>query len=167
MRHVEILCLALGFALCCSMTAEGQNQSSVVSRVTEVLKAKKPGWTFVGAIESGRVPIVPSEKRILVGTWESPKVGGASENVQVFIYEVEDPAEAAAWLKPVRNRQVAAGWEISGYHIGDEGYLANYRDGKRFEIQFRSGNFVGKIAGDELSRVREFAKYIVDQVPAK
>jgi hypothetical protein len=51
----RILCVALVFALCCSMTVEGQNQSSVASRVTEVLKAKEPGWTFVGAIESGRV----------------------------------------------------------------------------------------------------------------
>jgi hypothetical protein len=149
------------------MTVEGQNQSSVASKVTEVLKAKEPGWTFVAAIESGRVPTVPSEKRILVGTWESPKVGGVSENVQVFIYEVENPAEAAAWLKPVRNGQVAAGWQISSYRIGDEAYLAKYQNGKRYAIQFRSGNIVGKIAGDELSRVREFAKHIVDQVSAK
>jgi hypothetical protein len=149
------------------MTVSGQNQSSVASKVTEVLKAKEPGWTFVGAFESGRVPLVPNEKRILVGIWESPKMGGASENVHVSIYEVENTAEAALWLKPLRSGQAATGWQITSYHIGDEGYLANYRDGKRFEIQFRSGNVVGKIAGDELSRVQEFAKYIVAQVPAK
>ena len=167
MRRVEILCFALGLALCCTMTEEGQNQSSVASKITDVLKAKEAGWTFVDAIESGRVPIVPSEKRILVGIWESPKLDGVSENVQVSIYEVESPAEAAVWLKPVRNGQAASGWKISSYRIGDEGYLANYRDGKRFEIQFRSGNFVGKIAGDGLSRVREFTQWIVAQVPAK
>jgi len=149
------------------MTVKGQNESPVASKINAVLKVKEPGWTFVGAIESGRVPIVPSEKRILVGTWESPKVDGASENVQVSIYEVENLAEAAAWLKPVRSGQVATGWKISSYRIGDEGYLANYRDGKRFEIQFRSDNFVGKIAGDQLSRVREFAQHIVAQVRAK
>ena len=151
----------------CSMTAKVQNESSVASKIDEVLKVKKAGWTFVGAIESGRVPIVPSEKRILVGTWKSSKVDGVSDTVQVSIYEVENPAEAAVWLKPVRSGQVAADWKISNYRIGDEAYLASYRDGKRFEIQFRSGNFVGKIAGDELSRVREFAQYIVAQVSAK
>jgi hypothetical protein len=52
----------------------------------------------------------------------------------------ENPAE----LKPVRSGQVAADWTISNYRIGDEAYLASYRDGKRFEIQFRSGNFVGR-----------------------
>lgn len=167
MRRVEIVCVALGLALCCSMTVEGQNQSSVASKITEVLKAKEVGWTFIAAVESGRVPIVPSEKRILVGIWESPKVAGASERVHVFIYEVENPGEAAVWLKPVSNGQVADGWQISSYRIGNEGYLANYRVGKRFEIQFRSGNFVGKIAGGELSRVQEFAKYIVARVPTK
>jgi hypothetical protein len=63
--------------------------------------------------------------------------------------------------------QVAVGWTISDYRIGDEAYLTSYKDGKRFEIiQFRSGNFVGKIAGNELSRVREFAQCIVAQVSA-
>jgi hypothetical protein len=165
MGRIEMLCLALGLALCCSIAVEGQNQSTVASKVTEVLKDKEVGWSFVGAIESGRVPIVPSEKRVLVGIWESPKVAGVSESVYISIYEVENPAEAAVWLKPVRKGQVADGWKISGYRIGDEGYLANYRDGKRFEIQFRSGGFVGKIAGNELRRVQEFAKYIVAQIP--
>jgi len=167
LRRVEILCLALGLSLCCSMTASGQNESSVASKIDEVLKVKKVGWTFVVAIESGRVPIVPSEKRILVGAWKSPKVDGVSETVQVSVYEVENPAEAEVWLKPIRSGQVFDGWKVSSYRIGDEGYLANYRDGKGFEIQFRSGNFVGNIRGDELSRVREFAQYIVAQIPPK
>jgi hypothetical protein len=36
-----------------------------------------------------------------VGIWESPKLGGASENVQVYIYEVKNLAQAAAWMKGI------------------------------------------------------------------
>jgi len=167
MKRVEILCCALLLALCSSINVEGQAESSLASRVTEVLKTKEPGWKWVAAIESGRVPLVPSEKRVLVAIWESPQVSGISESVHLSIYEVENPGQAMEWLRPVRSKQVAAGWQISIYRIGDEGYLARYQDGKRFEIQFRSGSIVGKIAGDNLSRVREFAKYIVDQISAQ
>ena len=166
MKQVQLLCLALGFALCCSITMEGQNDSSLASRVTEVLKAKEPGWKFVPAIESRRVPLVPSEKRILVGTWESPKLGGVSDSVQVFIYVVENSGEAAAWLEPVRNRQVAAGWQVSTYQIGDEGYLSKYKDGERFEIEFRRAKVVAKIAGNDLRRVKDFARCVIDQIPS-
>jgi hypothetical protein len=166
MRKIEILCVVLGL-LCFSTFVEAQKEPSLESRLTEAIKTKEPGWTFVVAIESARVPIVPSEKRILVAIWNSPSASKVSENVEVHIYQVENSKEAAAWLNPVRSGQVAAGWMVSSYRIGDEGYVSEYQDGKRFDIEFRRGTIVGKVAGDDRGKVKEFATRIVDQLPAK
>jgi len=86
--------------------------------------------------------------------------------VQVSVDGVESRGQAAAWLGRVRNKQLAPGWHVSTYQIGDEGYLSKYKDGKGFEIEFRRGNVVANIAGHELPRVTEFAKCVVDQIPA-
>jgi hypothetical protein len=86
--------------------------------------------------------------------------------VNVFVYAVENRADATEGLKPIRNGQGAAGWQTSIFKIGDEGFLATYKDGKRFEINFRKGKVVGKVAANDLSRVTEFANYIVEQIPA-
>ncbi len=163
MRHVELLCLTFGLVLCSSLAVKGQNEPSLSSRIMEVLKAKESGWRPIATIEN-RIPLVPSEKTILAVMWESPK--SRSEDVSVSVYGVSNLGEAAAWLRPVRSGRVAPGWQVSVYQIGDEGYLSKFQDGKRFDIEFRRGNVVCKIAGDNLHRVSEFAKYIIDQIPA-
>jgi hypothetical protein len=163
MRYTEALCLAIWFALCSSMAVNGQNEPSLSSRIMEALKAKEPAWKPVASIEN-RMPLVPSERRIFTGVWVSPKT--RSENVDVSLYSVENREEAAVWLGPVRNKQVAAGWQVSAYQTGDEGYLSKYKDGQRFEIEFRKGNVVAKIAGNNLRRVKDFAKCVVDQIHA-
>ena len=163
MRSTEAMCLALWLPLC-SSAVKGQNEPSLSSHIMKALKAAEPEWTPVPAIESGHVPLVPSETKIVVDVWESPK--SQSENVDVFVYGVENRVEATAWLRFVRNRQVAPGWQVSIYQIGDEGYLSKYKDGERFEIEFRRGNVVAKIAGNDVRRVKDFAKCIGDQILA-
>ena len=163
MKYTEALCLVLWLALCSSATVTGQDEPHLDSRIMEALKAKKPEWTPIAVIESGRVPLVSSEKRIVAAVWQNPK--SHSEDVNVFVYGVANRVEAMAWLEPVRNRQLAPGWRVSIYQIGDEGYLARYKDGGRFEIQFRRGIVVAKIAGDALRLVKDFAKCIVQQIP--
>ncbi len=163
MRHIKALCFALWLALCSSIAVSGQNEASLSSRIMEALKAKEPGWKPISTIEN-RMPLVPSERRIFTAVWASPKA--RSEDVNVSVYSVENHGEAAAWLGPVRNRQVAAGWQVSTYQIGDEGYLSKYKDGERFEIEFRRGSVVAKIAGNGLRTVKDFARCIVDQIPA-
>lgn len=163
MKYTEALCLALWLALCTSMAVKGQNEPSLSSQIMEVLKAKEPDWKPIATIEN-RMPLVPSERRILTAVWVSPK--RRSEDVNVSVYSVENRGEASVWLGPVRNKQVAAGWQVSTYQTGDEGYLSKYKDGERFEIEFCKGNVVAKIAGNDLRRVKDFAKCVVDQIHA-
>jgi hypothetical protein len=163
MRHIKVFCFALWLVLCSSIAVNGQNDASLSSRIFEALKAKEPGWKAIGGIEN-HTPLVPSERRIFCAVWESPK--SRSEDVHVSVYGVENHGEAAAWLGRVRNRQVAPGWQVSTYQIGDEGYLSKYKDGERFEIEFRRGSVVARIAGNNLRTVKDFAKCVIDQIPS-
>jgi hypothetical protein len=163
MRDIKVFCFAFCFALCSSMAVNGQNEASLSSRIMEALKAKEPGWKAIGGIEN-HTPIVPSERRIFCAVWASPK--SRSEDVHVSVYSVENHGEAAAWLGPLRNRQVAPGWKVSPYQIGDEGYLSQYKAGERFEIAFRRGSVVARISGNDLRRLKDFARCVIDQIPS-
>jgi hypothetical protein len=164
MNYTKALWMALWLALWLSATAMGQDEPSLNLRIVEALKAKEPEWKPISVIESGRIPVVSIEKRIVAAVWQNPK--SHSEDVDVFVYGVANRIEAAAWLGPVRNRQLAPGWQVSAYQIGDEGYLAKYKHGGRFEIEFRSGVVVAKIAGNDPRMVKDFAKCIIHQIPA-
>jgi len=163
MKHIKVFCFAFWLALCSSMAVNGQKEVFLSSRIMEALKTKEPGWKPIASIEN-RMHLVPSERRILTAVWASPK--SHSEDVNVSVYRVENYGKAEAWLGPVRNRQVAAGWQVSTYQIGDEAYLSKYKDGERFEIEFRRANVVAKIAGNDLRRVKDFARCVIDQVPS-
>jgi hypothetical protein len=128
----------------------------------EALETKEPGWKHLPTIEN--LPGAPNEKRILTGVWASPK--SRSQDVYVSVYRVENQREAAAWLERFRTKQVAPGWRVSAYRIGDEGYLSKYKHGERFEIEFRRGSVVAKIAGNDLPRAKDFARCVIGQVPS-
>jgi hypothetical protein len=164
MRYVEAFCLAFWLAFCSSTAVRGQNESSLSSRITEALKAREPGWKRIAPVEN-RVLLVPSERRVVMAVWVNPKSG--SEDVVVSVYSVKDHGEAVAWLRPVRNKEVGAGWHVSTYEIGDEGYLSKFKGRERFEIAFRRGNFVAWVKGNDLRKLKDSAKCVVDQIPAE
>jgi len=163
MRYIKVFCYAFWLVLCFSVSVNGQEETSLSSRIMEALKTMEPGWKPIATIEN-LIPLVPSQRRILTAVWASPR--SRSEDVNVSVYRVENHAEAAAWLAPVRDKRAAAGWQVNTYKIGDEGYLSKYEDGERFEIEFRRGNVVAKIAGNYLPRVKDFAKCVFDQIPS-
>jgi hypothetical protein len=161
----KLICsLAFSLVVFPSVGIRAQSEASLPRRVVDALKAKEPNWKYVSAIESAHVPLVPSERRIIVGTWQGPK--SPSQDVVVSVYSVENREEAAKWLQPFRDKHVADGWQISAFQIGEEGYLSKYKDGNRFEIEFRKGTVVARIAGDEADRVKEFAQCVFEQIPA-
>jgi hypothetical protein len=43
--------------------------------------------------------------------------------------------------------------------------LSKDKDGERFEIEFRIGSVVARIAGNDLRTVKDFARYVIDQLP--
>jgi hypothetical protein len=85
--------------------------------------------------------------------------------MDLVVYSVENREEAAKWFQPVRDRQVARGWSVSSFQIGDEGYVSKYKNG-RFDIEFRKGVIVTQVEGDDVNLAKEFANCIVEQIPA-
>lgn len=134
---------------------------SLSSKIVDALKAKEPNWNYIGAIESGHIPLVPSEQPVIVGSWHGPN--SPSQDVLVQVYSVKNRKEATKWLEPVRDKHVYEGWQVSPFQIGEEGYLSEYKDGRQFEIEFRKGSVVAKIAGRDLNRAKEFAQCIVEE----
>ena len=84
MKRVEILRFVLVLTLCYSMAARAQNESSLPSRVIGAHQAKEPDWKPIATIQN-RVPLVASEKTILVTVWISPKSSRISEQVDTSI----------------------------------------------------------------------------------
>lgn len=158
------LCVYIAFILWASVSTKAQDEPPLGLQIRQALEAKEPTWKYVAGVESGRVPIVPSERTVLVGEWQHKLKDRRRENIDIRIYQVESQAEAIKWLKPASNGQVATGWRVKMYKIGEEGYLATFQAGKRFEIQFRNGKVVGGISGDNLTTVERFAKYVIYQI---
>ena len=160
-QSVVALCLVFSPV---GLEAQNESASALAQQITDALKTKKPDWKYIAAIESTHFPLVPSEKRIIVGDWSSPE--SPTQFILVSVYSVDSSGEAAKWLGPVRNKQVAAGWTVARFQIGDEGYLSKYKNGERFDIEFRKGSTVARISGDDRNTVKEFAQCIVEQIPA-
>jgi hypothetical protein len=163
--RLPVLCGSLP-AVFSSVVIKAQNESAsaLAMRIAEALKTEKPGWKYIGVLESGRVPLVPNEKRVLVGVWSGPE--SRAQDTFVSVYSVDSRGKAAKFLGPFRDKQVAPRWTATTLKIGDEGYLSKYKNGDRFEIMFRKGTVVARFAGNDLNRVKEFARCVVEKIPA-
>jgi hypothetical protein len=162
MKCFEAFSLALWLSVCSSMPTKTQSEPSLASRILEALRDRDPGWKRIALIEN-RPLLVASERAIIFAVWVNPK--SHSEDVNVYVYSVESREEAVAWLRPVRDKQVAPGWQSSTYAIGDEGYLSKFKDGERFEIAFRREKVVAWVKGVDLRRMKDSAKCVADQIP--
>lgn len=161
--HVVSLTLAL---IVLSLTPNAQVESPLVLRVEQKIRSEEPGWRYIRAIQSGRVPIVPSERTLVASLWERRLKGGKRESVSVDIYEVESPEEAAKRLSHLGKGQVAPGWQVSRYEVGDEAYLSEFQNGRRYSIHFRRRNTVADVSGTSLSSVKRFTQHVISQMPA-
>ena len=124
MRRIEFACAVLAVALFSALALKAQTEPKLATRIIQALQDKEPCWNPVVGIEGGRVPVVPSEKTVIVASWYCKQAGGSPEGVAVSVYQVESTTEAKEWLQFIGKGRVAQGWTVRSYHIGDEGYLA-------------------------------------------
>ena len=132
--------------------------------IVETLKANEPDRKYIGYLEFPYFPRVSSERRIITEIWINAQA--RSKDVRISVYSVESCGEAAKWLRPDSEQQLADGWQDSAFEIGDEGYSSKYKTGDRFYIEFCRGTVVARIEADDLDRVQEFAQTVVHQIPA-
>ena len=81
-----------------------------------------------------------------------------------MIFRVNSSTDAEVSLSPVREGKVARGWKVERLKIGDEGYLSTFKNGDRFEIQFRKGTIVVSVSSDSFQLVDRFAQLIAVQI---
>jgi hypothetical protein len=160
----QFLCAALCFVAFPSGATKAQSESSLSARIVEALKGAEPDWKYIGYLEFPLFSRVSSERRIITGIWTNPQT--RSKDVKVLVYSLESRGKAAKWLTPVRDQQFPVGWQVSTFQIGDEGYLSNFKNGDRFDIEFRRGTVAAKIEGANLAKVKEFAQTVVEQIRA-
>jgi hypothetical protein len=161
MRKATIPSLALLLLLVTAPLAKAQGESPVVVRVERFIKDKEPNWRYIRGVQSGRAPGAPSEKILVTSLWERKRKNGKREGVGVNIYEVSSASEAGSRLKSISAGEVASGWRVEKYQIGDEAHLSKFRNGRRYSLQFRKNNIVVEVSGESLDSVKRFAQHVV------
>jgi hypothetical protein len=166
MLRVKVLCLVLTLLFCASKMVDAQSESPLAIRIEQTIRRKEPGWKVSRGIQSGRVPIVPSERTLVATSWERKLKSGGRESVSLNVYEVESSTEAARWLRPIGEGKVASGWRVEKVGIAEEAYLSTFRGGRGHTLHFRRGNTVVEVSGGALNVVKKFAQYVVAEIDA-
>jgi hypothetical protein len=143
-----------------------QDESPLVVSVERIITSKEPNWCYIRGIQSGRVPRVASEKILVTSSWERKRKGGKREGVSVNIYEVSSDLEAGRWLKPISTGEVASGWKVEKYPIGDEAYLIKSENRRRYSLHFRKNNIVVEVNKESLDNVKRFAQHVISGITA-
>ena len=155
-------CLLGATIVCCSDVAQDSQAASQAlneeqrwsRELTARLTAEGFAWEWVPAIESGRNPIVPSERRVLVGLWHPAGQWAAESVVSVSVYRVANVSDARRWL--ASPGPLPEGWQRQPYSLADASWLAEHSSGQ-IHLSFRRGRLVGSVSGKELRSVERCA----------
>ena len=158
---LSIIVLELGMVV---TTHDAGAETPLVDKVENAIRSSEPGWRCIRAILNAPPPLVPSQKPLVVETWDHTMQGGTRESVEVMIFHVDSRTDAKVSLGPVREGKVATGWKVEKLRIGDEGYLATFENGGRVEVHFRKGTIVVTVSSDSLPLANRFAQPVAAQI---
>lgn len=137
----------------------------ILQRTDAKVRAVEPQWRFVSGICSCP-PLMDEQIGVLVGTWEQPGDGSSIRRIEVRVHAIANADAAARWIdRTIREKLIADGWSIARYESGDGGYTSTYRDGRRYEVTFRKGRFLGFVSGESEIDVHRFAGYLLAAMP--
>jgi hypothetical protein len=139
-------------------------EEQLVSKVENAIRRAQPGWRYTRAILNAPPPIVQSERVLVAEVWEHDLETGTKDDVDLYLFRVDSRPDAEMSLSEVRNGKVAKGWRVRGFHIGDEGYLIRFRNGERFELNFRKGTTIVRVSSNSLRLVKQFAQLVAAQL---
>jgi hypothetical protein len=154
----------LTFGMLVVATHDAGAETPLVAKVENAIRSTEPGWRYTRGIFNAPPPLVPSQRPLVVDAWDHTSKSGTRESVEVMIFEVNSSTDAKMFLSPVREGKVARGWKVEKLKIGDEGYLSTFKNGGRFEIQFRKGTIVVSVSSDSLPLVDRFAQLVAAQI---
>jgi hypothetical protein len=156
--------IALALGMVVVATHDARAETPLVDKVENAIRSTKPGWRCTRGILNAAPPLVPSQRPLVVEAWDHTSQGGKRESVEVMIFQVDSRTDAKVSLSPVREGEVATGWKVERLKIGDEGYLATFGNGSRFEVQFRKGTIVVTVSSDSFPLADRFAQLVAAQI---
>jgi hypothetical protein len=159
---LSIVVIALGMVVV--VTHDARAETPLVDKVENAMRSTKPGWRFTRGIFNGPPPLVPRQRPLVAEAWDHTFKGGKRESVEAMIFQVDSSTYAKVSLSPVREGKVATGWNVERFKIADEGYLATFKNGGRFQIQFRKGTIVVTVSSYLFPLVGRFAQIIAAEI---
>ncbi len=165
MMKLKILWLVLLLFICTATPVEAQNDLPVISRVERVIKYKEPKWQYIRGICTCP-PLIPGQKSMSVTQWVRQNERGIRESIRIDFYEVTSAEEVAQWMLHFDRGEIAEGWQVKKYDLGDQAYILSYRDGSRTSIYFRKDNIVVEVSGESLKDVERFAQHVIEAIRA-
>jgi hypothetical protein len=138
-------------------------EEPLATKIHDAIRSAEPNWRCINGILNASLR-VPSEKRLVETSCDYTSGTGTRKDINMDIVQVDSVADAEICLSPIREAKVAAGWKIRKIELGDEGYLATYRNGSRFEIHFRKGTIVVIVSSNSLQDANRFVQHITDQL---
>jgi hypothetical protein len=158
----SIVTIVFGMVVIAALGAHAE--SPLVVKVESAIRSAEPGWRYIRAVLSAPPPLVPSERLLVLDTWDHPSGRGTRESVDVMISQVDSRTDGKLSLSPVREGKVAKDWTVETFRIGDEGYLCTFTNAGRLAIHFRKGMIVVRVSGDWFPLVKEFAQLVAAQI---
>ena len=159
MRKIPLTSLVLIVA-----TLGVRAEAPLVAKVENAIRSTEPGWRCIRGILNAPPPLVPGERPLVVSGCDYTSKSGKRESIDVNIFQVDSRTDAELSLSPVREGKVATGWKVQRFKIGDEAYLATFRNRTRFAIHFRKGTIVVRVSSDSFWVVERFAQLVEAQI---
>lgn len=139
-------------------------EAALAAKIENAIQSAMPGWRYTSAILNVPPPLAPSQRALVVEAWDHASESGKRDRVELEIFQVANRTDATICLSPVREGRVAPGWKVERFKIGDEGYLSKFKNGRRFEIQFRKGTIVVIVSSESFPLASRFAELVAAQI---
>lgn len=149
--------------LICSFTpVSAQNDElPVISRAERLIEDKEPGWQLIRGV-CNCPTFMAGQKSVSVESWVRQSKRGVRESIEIEFYEVATLEDAAKWMQHYEKGDVAEGWQVKKYELGDEAYILSYREGSRTSICFRKDKIIVEVSSASSEDVERFAKYVLE-----
>jgi hypothetical protein len=136
-------------------------ESAILRRAAANIQNVEPAWRFVSAV-CDCPPLTDEQVGVAAGSWQQPGDGTSIRSISVRVHAIGNPQAASQWIDRATHMNVQPdGWTIAGYDLGDGAYTATYQDGRRYEVNFRKGRFLGFVSGESKVDVERFARHLL------
>jgi hypothetical protein len=140
---------------------EPRPESAILRRAAENIQSVEPEWRFVSAI-CNCARLDEQQVGVAAGSWRQPGDDASTRSIEVRVHGIANRQAASRWIARAKHRKNQSDeWTHSDCDLGDGCYTATYQDGRRYEVNFRKGRFLGFVSGESRVDVQRFAKYLL------